>query len=171
MLWGMCRRLSMLPYVQERLEESMRGLTLAQAVQIANAALAKARELDCNPLTIAVVDPGGYLLVLMREDGSGNLRPDIAFAKAWGAVGMGLGGQAIAKRAGDFPQFWAALYSVSSGRIVPAPGGVLVLHEGQVIGAVGISGDAADVDESCAVAGVRQAGFEAEVGEGALGKQ
>jgi uncharacterized protein GlcG (DUF336 family) len=149
----------------------MRGLTLAQAAQIADAALAKARELGCKPMTVAVVDPGGYLLVLMREDGSGNLRPDIAFAKAWGAVGMGLGGRAMAKRAGDGPLFWAALNSISGGRIAPVPGGVLVLREGEVIGAVGISGDVSDQDEICAIAGVQQAGFESEVGEAALGKQ
>ena len=149
----------------------MRGFTLAQAVQIADAALAKARELDCKPMTVAVVDAGGSLMVLMREDGSGILRPDIAFAKAWGAVGMGIGGRAMAKRAGDSPQFWAALYTISNGRIAPVPGGVLVLHEGQVIGAVGMSGDVSDNDEACAIAGVQTAGFEAEAGEAALGKQ
>jgi uncharacterized protein GlcG (DUF336 family) len=149
----------------------MRGLTLAQAVQIADGALAKAREQGYKPMTVAVVDPGGYLLVLKREDGSGNLRPDIAFAKAWGAVGMGIGGRAIAKRAADSPAFWEALYTISGGRIAPVAGGVLVLHEGQVIGAVGMSGDVSDNDEACAIVGVQQAGFEAEVGEAALGKQ
>jgi uncharacterized protein GlcG (DUF336 family) len=140
----------------------MRGLTLAQAVQIADGALAKAREIQCKPMTVAIVDAGGCLLVLMREDGSGNLRPDIAFAKAWGSVGMGIG---------DTPQFWAALNSISAGRIAPVAGGVLVLHEGLVIGAVGMSGDVSDNDEACAIAGVQKAGFEAEVGEAALGKQ
>lgn len=56
----------------------MRGLTLALAEQIADGALAKAREVGCERMTVAVVDAGGYLLVLKREDGSGNLRPDIA---------------------------------------------------------------------------------------------
>jgi uncharacterized protein GlcG (DUF336 family) len=149
----------------------MRGFTLAEAVQIADGALAKARELGCKPMTVAVVDAGGYLLVLKREDGSGNLRPDIALAKAWGPVGMGIGGRAMAKRAGDSPQFWAALNTISGGRIAPVAGGVLVLHEGQVIGAVGMSGDVSDNDEACAISGVRTAGFEAEVGEAALGKQ
>jgi uncharacterized protein GlcG (DUF336 family) len=149
----------------------MRGLTLAQANQIADEALAKARALDCKPMTVAVVDAGGCLVVLKREDGSGNLRPDIAFAKAWGAVGMGLGGRAMAQRAGAGPQFWAALNAISGGRIAPVPGGVLALHNGQVIGAVGISGDVSDQDEVCAIAGVQGAGFEAEAGEAALGKQ
>src|SRR5258708_5164920 len=147
----------------------MRGLTLAQAVQIADGALAKARQLDCKPMTVAIVDDGGCLVVLKREDGSGNLRPAIAFAKASGPVGMGIGGRAMVKRASDSPQFWAALITSAGGRSAPVAGGVLVLHDGQVIGAVGMSGDVPDNDEACAIAGVQTAGFEAEVGEASLG--
>jgi uncharacterized protein GlcG (DUF336 family) len=149
----------------------MYGLNLTQAIEISNGALAKAREIGCKPMTVAVVDAGGSLLVLKREDGSGNLRPDIAFAKAWGPVGMGIGGRAMAKRAGDSREFWAALNTISGGRIAPVAGGVLVLHERQVIGGVGVTGDVPDNDEACAIAGVQKAGFEAEVGEAALGKQ
>jgi uncharacterized protein GlcG (DUF336 family) len=47
----------------------------------------------------------------------------------------------------------------------------LVLHEGQVIGAVGMTGDVSDNDEACAIAGIQKAGFEAEFDEAALGKQ
>ena len=149
----------------------MHGLNLTQAKEIATGALAKARELGCKPMAVAVVDAGGCLIVLMREDGSGILRPDIAYAKAWGPVGMGIGGRAMAKRASDSPQFWAALDTISSGRIAPVAGGVLALHEGQVIGAVGMTGDVPDNDEACAIAGIQKAGFEAEFGEAALGKQ
>jgi uncharacterized protein GlcG (DUF336 family) len=149
----------------------MYGLNLRKATEIANGALAKAREIHCKPMTVAVVDAGGCLMVLMREDGSGILRADIAFAKAWGPVGMGIGGRAMAKRASDSPQFWAALNTISTGRIAPVAGGVLVLHERQAIGGVGVTGDVPDNDEACAIAGVQKAGFEAEVGEAALGKQ
>ena len=149
----------------------MHTLNLAKATEIADGALAKARELGYKPMTVAVVDAGGCLIVLKREDGSGILRPDIAFAKAWGPVGMGLGTREMAKRANDVPQFWAALNVISNGRIAPVPGGVLILQAGQVIGSVGMSGDISDNDEACVIAGIQQAGFEAEVGDGALGKQ
>lgn len=149
----------------------MHSVNLAQAIEIANGALAKARELGCKPITVAVVDAGGCLVVLMREDGSSLLRPDIAFAKAWGAVGMGIGGRAMSKRASDSPQFWAALNTISNGRIAPVAGGVIIVQGGQVIGAVGVSGDLPDNDEICAIVGIQQAGFEAEVGEATLGKQ
>lgn len=149
----------------------MCGLTLQEADTIVRGALAKARELKCKPMTVAVVDAGGAAIVMKRENGSGVLRPDIAFAKAWGSVGMGIGGRAMAKRATDTPTFWAALNTISAGRIAPVAGGVLILKGGKVVGSIGMSGDIADNDEACCIAGVQSAGFETEVGEAALGKQ
>jgi uncharacterized protein GlcG (DUF336 family) len=73
----------------------------------------------------------------------------------------------MAKRAGVSPQFWSALCAISGGRNASVAGGVLVLHEGQVIGAVGMSGDVLDNDKACAIVGVQQANFETEVGEAA----
>ena len=149
----------------------MCGLTLRQAEAIVQGALAKARELKCSPMTVAVVDACGAGIVMKREDGSGVLRPDIAFAKAWGPMGMGIGGRAMAKRAADTPAFWAALNTISAGRIAPVAGGVLILKEGKVVGSIGMSGDLPDNDESCCIAGAQSAGFETEVGEAVLGKQ
>jgi uncharacterized protein GlcG (DUF336 family) len=149
----------------------MCGLTLQEAEAIVQGALAKARELKCKPMTVAVVDAGGAAVVMKREDGSGVLRPDIAFAKAWGPIGMGIGGRAMAKRAMDTPAFWAALNTISAGRIAPVAGGVLILKEGKVVGSIGMSGDLPDNDEACCIAGAQSAGFETEVGEAALGKQ
>jgi uncharacterized protein GlcG (DUF336 family) len=141
----------------------MCGLTLQEADAIVQGALAKARELKCSPMTVAVVDAGGSAIVMKRENGSGVLRPDIAFAKAWGPIGMGIGGRAMAKRAMDTPTFWASLNTISAGRIAPVAGGVL--------GSIGMSGDLPDNDEACCIAGAQSAGFETEVGEAALGKQ
>ncbi len=149
----------------------MCGLTLQEAEAMVQGALAKARELKCKPMTVAVVDAGGAAIVIKREDGSGALRPDIAFAKAWGPIGMGIGGRAMAKRATDTPAFWAALNTISDGRVAPVAGGVLILKKGKVVGSIGMSGDIADNDEACCIAGAQSAGFETEVGEAALGKQ
>jgi uncharacterized protein GlcG (DUF336 family) len=130
-------------------------LLLADACRITDAALAKALELGCKPLTVAVLDAGGHLLAFKREDGSSILRPQIAHAKAWGALGMGMGGRALAERATVAPAFVAALSDISGGRIAPVPGGVLVRNDrGHILGAVGISGDHSDKDEACAMAGI-----------------
>ncbi|HWK47932.1 MAG TPA: heme-binding protein [Stellaceae bacterium] len=143
----------------------MTAITLDQASRIVDAALSHGRELGLAPLTVTVLDPGGHVVALKREDGSGNLRPDIAFGKAWGALGMGFGSRTLARRAGAAPAFFAALNAVSDGRVVPVPGGVLIRDErGTLMGAVGISGDTSDQDEICALFGIKRVGLAADPG-------
>ena len=141
------------------------SLTLAQASTIVDVALKTGREKKFAPLTVAVLDAGGHLVAFKREDGSGILRYDIANGKAWGALGMGFGSRELADRAGKNPLFFGVLATVSQGRLVPVPGGVLIKDaSGAVLGAVGISGDTSDKDEVCAVAGIEAAGLKAVVG-------
>jgi uncharacterized protein GlcG (DUF336 family) len=141
------------------------SVTLAQASTILDAALKKGRDTQCAPLSVAVLDAGGNLVAFKREDTSGILRFDIAFGKAWGALGMGLGSRTLFERAAQTPQFFTMLAAASGGRIVTNPGGVLVRDAaGNVIGAVGISGDTSDKDEVCAIAGIEAAGLKADPG-------
>ena len=143
-----------------RLQVSM---PLAAAETIANEALKAGAEAGLLPLTVAVLDAGGHLVVLKRQDGSGNLRADIAIGKAAGALGMGLSSRTIRDRLKERPAFQGAIAAASGGRFIPVPGGVLVFStEGQVIGAVGISGDASDKDEYAAVTGVQRAGLKSD---------
>jgi uncharacterized protein GlcG (DUF336 family) len=135
------------------------AVTLDQASVLADAALARGGELGLAPLTVAVLDPGGHLVVLKRQDGSGILRADIAMAKAWGVLGMGLPARALADRAQRAPQFFAALTVLSGGRMMPVAGGVPLTVAGQLVGAAGISGDTSDNDEACAVHGAQAAGL------------
>ena len=141
------------------------SVTLAQASTIVDAALKKGRDTQCAPLSVAVLDAGGHMVAFKREDTSGILRFDIAFGKAWGALGMGLGSRTLFERAAQTPQFFTMLAAASGGRIVTNPGGVLVRDaSGNVIGAVGISGDTSDKDEVCAIAGIEAAGLKADPG-------
>ena len=141
------------------------NVTLEQASVIVDAVLEAGRTHGYQPLTCAVLDSGGHLVALKRADGSGILRAEIAFGKAWGALGMGLPTRVLAQRAEHMPQFFAALGAVSGGRMVPVPGGVLIRDGDQIIGAVGVSGDMSDPDEQCAVEGIAAAGLRADVGE------
>jgi uncharacterized protein GlcG (DUF336 family) len=141
------------------------SLTLTQASTIIDVALKKAREANLQPLTVAVLDAGGHLVAFKREDKSGILRFDIAFGKAWGALGMGFGSRTLAGRAAKTPQFFTMLAAASGGRMVCNPGGVLIKDSGgNIIGACGISGDVSDKDEMCAVAGIEAAGLKADPG-------
>ncbi len=135
-------------------------LKLAQATAIIDAALAEGRKKNFALLAVAVLDAGGHVIAVKREDGASFLRVELAYAKAWGALGMGFGTRELAERAGKNPSFVAALSAVSQGRMVPSPGGVLIVGaDAEVLGAVGISGDTGDNDEVCALAGIKAVGL------------
>lgn len=140
-------------------------LTLEQADRIAEGTLRAGRERAAQPLTVVVLDAGGHVVVAKRGDGSGILRFEIAFGKAWGALGMGLPSRVLFDRAAQNPSFFAALAAASGGRVVPNPGGVLLRDEGGgVVGAVGVSGDTADMDEDCALDGIRGSPLRGDTG-------
>jgi len=144
----------------------MQSLTLQVSSLIADKSLEKGRELGLAPLTVAVLDAGGHIKVVKREDGSSLLRPEIAVGKAWGVLGMGFGGRELARRASKVPIFFGALSDLSGGRMIPVPGGVLVRSDsGDILGAVGISGDTSDNDETCAVWGIKAAGLTPDTGD------
>ena len=144
----------------------MPALTLDQASTIVDVALKTGREAKFQPLTVAVLDAGGHLVAFKREDKSGILRFDIAFGKAWGALGMGFGSRTLAARAAKTPQFFTMLAAVSGGRMVTNPAGILIRDAaGDVIGAVGISGDTSDNDELCGIKGIEAAGLKADPGK------
>lgn len=141
----------------------MHKLSLDQASRIVTAALAKGGELGCDPLSVAVLDAGGHLVAFMRQDGSGILRAEIAIGKAYGALGFGLGSRELREKN---PQFLNAVAAAAHGRMIPVPGGVLVRDpgSGEVIGAVGISGDTSDKDEAAAIAGIEAVKLKADAG-------
>jgi uncharacterized protein GlcG (DUF336 family) len=139
------------------------ALTLEQAASIIDHGLAKAREMKIRPLCIAVLDEGGNLKALKRDDGASILRPQIAIGKAWGAIGMGESSRSLGNRLKDRPAFLGALSDMSGGKVVPVPGGVLIMHGATIIGAVGASGGTAEEDEACAVAGIEAAGLEYKI--------
>jgi uncharacterized protein GlcG (DUF336 family) len=143
----------------------MSTLNLQIATTISNRALAVAREICAAPLTVAVLDAGGHLISLQREDGASLLRPQIAIGKAWGALALGKGSRLIAADAQQRPAFIGSVNNLADGNLVPAPGGVLIRDErGEVIGAVGITGDTSDIDEQCAVSAVESVGLRPDAG-------
>jgi uncharacterized protein GlcG (DUF336 family) len=147
----------------KRPEEIDMKLTLESASTIADKTLAKARASKFRPMCVAVLDDGGCLKVLKREDGASILRPQIAVGKAWGAVGMGESSRSISDRLKERPAFLGALSTMSEGKVVPVAGGVLIMSGNEIIGSVGVSGGTADEDEACAIEGIKAAGLEFKV--------
>jgi uncharacterized protein GlcG (DUF336 family) len=145
------------------------GLTLAQANTIATAALAKGRALKLLPLTVVVLDAGGQMKAMQREDGCSLLRLEIAQGKAFGALSLGLGGRELARRSQAMPGFINALSDLTAAKgmgAVPVQGGVLAVDAaGVILGAVGISGDVSAQDEVAAIAGIEAAGLQPDTGD------
>lgn len=139
-------------------------LSLDHARTILDAALKAGTDKGFKPLAVVVLDARGAMKAFAAQDGTSLKRGEIARGKADGALALGIGSRAVAKMAAERPTFVAAATHAVGGSLVPAPGGVLVLDRGEVVGAVGVSGDLSDNDEVCAVAGIEAAGLKAETG-------
>jgi uncharacterized protein GlcG (DUF336 family) len=138
----------------------MQTLTLAQAQQILQAALAKSKEKGFKPMGVAVLDAAGNLKAFASEDGASMFRFDIARAKAWGAVGMGVSSRVLGQRAKDNPNFFVSLAATAEGKFLPQTGAVVIKDAaGNLLGAVGASGGTGDEDEEICMAGVQAAGL------------
>ena len=136
-------------------------LTLAN--DVITGVLSRASELGLQPLAVVVLDAGGHTVALQRQDNTSNRRADIAFGKAHGALSMGIGSRALMTRAEQQPWFIAAVTAAIGGALIPVPGGVLVRScAGELIGAVGVSGDTSDNDEAVAISGIEGAGLAAQ---------
>lgn len=141
----------------------MSELSLKDANTIVAKALEKAREMKILPLSVVVLDAGGHLKAMQREDGASMFRFQVATGKAWAAVGMGASSRALAARAKDNPNFFVTLAATAEGKFLPQPGGVLIRDpDGRIVGAAGASGGTGDEDEACCVAGIEAAGFVAD---------
>jgi uncharacterized protein GlcG (DUF336 family) len=137
-------------------------LTIDKASIIVDQAMTHARANKIRPLCVAVLDDGGNVKTLKRDDGASILRPTIAIGKAWGAIGMGESSRHLGNRLKEMPAFLGALSDMSGGKVVPVAGGVLIMDGADIIGAVGVSGGTAEEDEACAIEGIKAAGFVAK---------
>ncbi len=140
-------------------------LTLAHALTIAMETLAEGRRRGFAPLACVVLDRGGHVLALLRDENASIYRPEIAMGKAAGCLGMGFGGRELAKRAAAMPMFFNGLQAAFPHGMLPVPGGVLIRDaDGALLGAVGVTGDTSDNDEICALAGIAATGLVADTG-------
>ncbi|RLJ59023.1 uncharacterized protein GlcG (DUF336 family) [Litoreibacter meonggei] len=142
----------------------MAGISLNKARTIVRKTIARGQELELKPLSVVVLDAGGHVQAFEREDGASPGRFDIARGKAYGAVMLGMSGTSQMARAEQQAYFMNAVNGVFGGAVVPVPGGVLLRDKkGDVIGAVGVTGDSSDNDLIAALAGIEAAGL---VGDG-----
>ena len=139
------------------------SIGLETAKSITAGVRAAGKDHGLKPLTVVVLDAGGHVVSVEREDGSSNNRFEIAFGKAYGALALGMGSRSLMARAEQQPYFITSAAAAIGGKLVPVPGGVLVKDAaGSVIGCVGVSGDSSDNDELAAVAGITSVSLVAQ---------
>lgn len=131
------------------------SIGLETAKSITAGVRAAGRDHGLKPLTVVVLDAGGHVVSVEREDGSSNNRFEIVFGKAYGALALGMGSRSLMARAEQQAYFISSAAAAIGGKLVPVPGGVLVKDAaGSVVGCVGVSGDTSDNDELAAMAGI-----------------
>jgi uncharacterized protein GlcG (DUF336 family) len=141
----------------------MPALTLDQANRIIDTVLRRGAELDCRPLSVIVVEPGCKVKAFQKEDGSSMIRFEMAFGKAYSALALGRSSKLVRERAQEKPIFVDYLIAASGQQIFPEGGGLLIRDaEGEVIGAVGVTGDTEDRDEELAAHGIHAAGLKTD---------
>jgi uncharacterized protein GlcG (DUF336 family) len=141
----------------------MSAITLAQAERIIDAVIARGAALDCRPLSVIVVEPGCKVKAFKKEDGSSMIRFEMAYGKAYAALALGRSSKLVHQRAEERPIFMRYLIAASGEQIFPEGGGMLIRDAGgEVIGAVGVTGDTEDRDEELAGFGIRAAGLKTD---------
>ena len=139
------------------------SVTLEQADRIIDAILARGRELGCRPLSVAVTDPGARLKAFKKEDDSAMMRFEMAMGKAYAALALGRSSSLVRVRTEERPLFMNYLISASGGQLFPEGGGMLIRNaQGDLIGAVGVTGDTQERDEELAAHGIRAAGLKTD---------
>jgi uncharacterized protein GlcG (DUF336 family) len=138
----------------------MPEISASKARTIIRKTMAKGEEMGFKPLSVVVLDTGGHVKAFERADGSAPGRFGIAQGKAYGAIMLGMPGSAQMARAEQQAYFMAAVNGVYGGKVVPVPGGILVHDKrGNLIGAIGVTGDTSDNDVVAGLAGLEAAGL------------
>jgi uncharacterized protein GlcG (DUF336 family) len=138
-------------------------ITLTQAETVIDAILTRGRELACRPLSVVVVEPGAKVKAFKKQDGSAMMRFEMAFGKAYAALALGRSSDLVRVRTEERPLFMNYLLQASGGQIFPEGGGMLIRDaQGEVIGAVGVTGDRQERDQELAAFGIRAAGLRTD---------
>ena len=150
----------------------MSEITLKQAERIIDAILARGRELDCRPLSVVVTDPGAHVKAFKKEDSSAMMRFEMAMGKAFAALALGRSSSLVRVRTEERPLFMNYLINASGGKIFPEGGGMLIRDaRGDVVGAVGVTGDTQERDEELAAHGICAAELKTDADCAHLGKR
>jgi len=137
----------------------MRAISLAEAVRIIEGTFASAQKRNAYPLSAIVLDAGGRVKAFHKQDGSSLLRFEIAYGKAFAALSLNRSSRQVLQK----PAFMQSLVELSDGPLFLEGGGQLIRDDtGEIVGALGVTGDVNEVDDLCAIDGIHAGGFRAD---------
>jgi uncharacterized protein GlcG (DUF336 family) len=141
----------------------MASITLEQANKIIEAILKRGAEMDCRPISAVVVEPGCIVKAFQKEDGASMARFEMALGKAYAALALSRSSKLVRIRQEEKPVFMRFLIAQSDDLLFAEGGGMQIRDkDGEVIGAVGVTGDTEDKDEELAVHGIHSAGLKTD---------
>jgi uncharacterized protein GlcG (DUF336 family) len=141
----------------------MRAIKLDEALKIIHETFAEAARRNAYPLTAVLLDAGGRVKAALKQDGASLLRFEVSYGKAYGSLALGRQSRLVLQKAKDKPLFMESFNELADGPMFLEGGGQLIRDAaGEVVGAIGITGDTNEVDDLCAIAGIRAAGFKTD---------
>jgi len=141
----------------------MRALSLDQANTIIAATFAAAKKERCRPMSAIVLDAGGRVKAFQKQDGASMLRFEVCYGKAYASLALGRPSKLVLQKANDKPLFMQSIDNLADYPLFLEGGGQLIRdQDGEVMGAIGVTGDANEMDDICAIAGIRAVGLRAD---------
>jgi uncharacterized protein GlcG (DUF336 family) len=136
-------------------------LPFSEARALADDARARGLELG-KALSIAIVDYGGFIVLIERMDGARPMTADIALSKAYSSAVMQRPTEMLENWRNSDPVFFTQVGRMGHRPIVATKGGYTLKRDGEVVGGFGISGGSPDEDQKIVLDAVRAAGFETD---------
>ncbi len=141
----------------------MRALSLDQANTIIAATFAAAKKHRCRPMSAIILDAGGRVKAFQKQDNASMLRFEVCYGKAYGSLALGRPSKLVLQKANEKPLFMQSIENLADYPLFLEGGGQLIRDKtGEVIGAIGVTGDANEMDDICAIAGIHATGLQAD---------
>jgi uncharacterized protein GlcG (DUF336 family) len=141
----------------------MRGLSLEQANTIIAATFEKAKRERCRPMSAIILDAGGRVKAFQKQDHASMLRFEVCYGKAYASLALGRPSKLVLHKANEKPLFMQSIENLADYPLFLEGGGQLIRdRDGEVVAAIGVTGDANEMDDICAIAGIHAAGLFAD---------